>query len=143
MATQAETSTGVPAPDPDDTMRRSGRLSGRTWKYVAGRTIREFSEDQGPDSAAALTYYAVLSLFPALIAVFSLLGLVGQSGKAASTVLDILSQVAPKGTVSTLRGPIEQFAHAPGAGLAFVIGILLALWSASAYVGAFARALVR
>ena len=73
MATQAETSTGVPAPDPDDTMRRSGRLSGRTWKYVAGRTIREFSEDQGPDSAAALTYYAVLSLFPALIAVFSLL----------------------------------------------------------------------
>ncbi|KHK98291.1 ribonuclease BN [Microbacterium mangrovi] len=143
MATPTDTSSEPQSPDRADGRRHPDRLRGRTWKYVMRRTIREFGQDQGTDAAAALTYYAVLSLFPALIAVFSLLGVFGQSGNAAGAVLDVLSQVAPAGTVATLRGPIEQFAHAPGAGLALVVGILLALWSASAYVGAFARAMNR
>ncbi|HKT57228.1 MAG TPA: YihY/virulence factor BrkB family protein [Microbacterium sp.] len=134
----AETTGTHPQP-----ARPRGRLRLGTWKYVLKRTLREFSMHQCPDAAAALTYYAVLSLFPALIAVFSLLGVFGQSGAAATAVLGIIDQVAPGDTASALRGPIEQFAHAPGAGFALAVGIVVALWSASGYVGAFSRAVNR
>ena len=117
-------------------------LNKRSWKYVLGKTVREFSADQCTDAASALTYYAVLALFPALIAIFSLLGVVGQGDAAAGAVLGIIEDVAPD-AAEGLRGPIEQVASAPGAGLALVTGILLALWSASGYVGAFSRAMNR
>lgn len=118
-------------------------LTKRSWKYVFTKTVREFSSDQCTDIAAALTYFGVLALFPGLIAVFSLLGVLGQSDAAASTVLDIIDQVAPGGTADTLRGPIEQIAGSPGAGFALISGIVLATWSASGYVGAFSRAMNR
>ncbi len=118
-------------------------LHKRSWKYVLQKTIREFSSDQCTDIAATLVYFGVLALFPGLIAVFSLLGVVGQSDAAASTVLDIVGQVAPGGTSETLREPIEQLASSPGAGFALVTGIVLAIWSASGYVGAFSRAMNR
>lgn len=114
-----------------------------SWKHVLKRTFREFSRDQSPDLAAGLTYYAVLSAFPGLLAVFSLLGVLGQGQQAADAVLDIVAQVAPGGTADTLRGPIEELANSPAAGFALVSGIVLALWSASGYVGAFSRALNR
>ena len=114
-----------------------------SWKHVLKRTFREFSRDQSPDLAAGLTYYAVLSAFPGLLAVFSLLGVLGQGQQAADAVLDIVGQVAPGGTADTLRGPIEELANSPAAGFALVSGIVLALWSASGYVGAFSRALNR
>lgn len=123
--------------------RMSGRLDGRTWKYVLSRTVRGFSRHQGTDSAAGLTYYAVLALFPALIAVFSLLGLAGQSRATADAVIGIIRDVAPGDTATILSGPIQQVAHAPGAGFALVLGIVLAVWSASGYVGAFSRAMNR
>lgn len=119
------------------------QLDKRSWKYVAARTVRQFSANQCTDAAAGLTYYAILSMFPALIAVFSLLGLIGQKGEAAKTVLGLIEEVAPAGTAETLRGPIEQLAQAPGAGIALIIGILVAVWSASKYVGAFSRAMNR
>ena len=134
---------GSTAEDGTGPAHAATRLRPPTWRYVLSRTLREFSAHQCPDAAAALTYYAVLSLFPALIAVFSLLGVFGQSGAAANAVLDIIGQVAPGDTASALRGPIEQFAHAPGAGLALFTGIVVALWSASGYVGAFSRAVNR
>lgn len=114
-----------------------------SWKHVLKRTVREFSRDQCPDLAAGLTYYAVLSAFPGLLAVFSLLGVIGQGQQAADAVLDIVGQVAPGGAADTLRGPIEEIATSPGAGFALVSGIVLALWSASGYVGAFSRAMNR
>lgn len=118
-------------------------LHPRTWKYVAQKTMREFSSDQCTDIAAALTYFAVLSIFPGLIAIFSLLGVVGQGKAASEAVLEIVQQVAPGGTADTIRGPIEQIASSPAAGFALVTGILLAIWSASGYVGAFSRAMNR
>jgi membrane protein len=121
---------------PDDLHKRS-------WKYVLQKTIREFSSDQCTDIAAALTYFAVLSLFPGLIAIFSLLGVFGQGKAASDAVLGIIEQVAPGETVETIRGPIEQLADSPGAGFALITGILLAIWSASGYVGAFSRAMNR
>ncbi|APF34949.1 YihY/virulence factor BrkB family protein [Microbacterium paludicola] len=114
-----------------------------SWKHVLKRTVREFSRDQCPDLAAGLTYYAVLSAFPGLLAVFSLLGVIGQGQQAADAVLDIVGQVAPGGAAGTLRGPIEEMATSPAAGFALISGIVLALWSASGYVGAFSRAMNR
>lgn len=114
-----------------------------SWKYVARRTVREFSRDQCTDLAAALTYYAVLSLFPALLVVVSLLGVFGQGQATVDTVLTMVEDVGPSSAVDTLRGPIEQLVQAPTAGFALVIGLLGALWSASGYVGAFGRAMNR
>lgn len=118
-------------------------LHPRSWKYVLRKTIREFSSDQCTDIAAALTYYAVLSVFPGLIAVFSLLGVVGQGQAARDAVLGIVDQVAPGDTADVIRGPIEQIAGSPAAGFALISGIVLAIWSASGYVGAFGRGMNR
>ena len=118
-------------------------LSKPSWKYVLRRTIREFSRDQCTDLAAALTYYAVLSLFPALLVVVSLLGVFGQGQATVDAVLGMVDDLGPSSAVDTLRGPIEQLVAAPTAGLALVVGILGALWSASGYVGAFGRAMNR
>jgi membrane protein len=133
----------APPPESDAKPDSPQDLTKRSWKYVLTKSVREFSSDQCTDIAAALTYFGVLALFPGLLAVFSLLGVVGQEGRAADAVLGIVEQVAPGGTADTLRGPIEQIANAPGAGLALVSGIVLAIWSASGYVGAFSRAMNR
>ncbi|WP_336645633.1 YihY/virulence factor BrkB family protein [Microbacterium sp. USHLN186] len=145
MAEQHDTTTKqhAPAPDADRKPDSLTDVEKRSWKYILGKTAREFSADQCMDAAAGLTYYAVLSTFPALIAIFSLLGVFGQDGAAADAVLGILRDVAPADTVDALRGPIEQLSNAPGAGLALVTGLLVALWSASGYVGAFSRAMNR
>ncbi|MCR2792206.1 YihY/virulence factor BrkB family protein [Microbacterium sp. zg.Y625] len=143
MSQQQNTRTDAPHPDKADKPDKPTEISKRSWKYVLGKTIREFTADGCVDAAAGLTYYAVLAIFPALIAIFSLLGVVGQSGAAADAVLGIVEDVAPGGTADALRGPVEQLSAAPGAGLALIIGILVALWSASGYVGAFSRAMNR
>jgi membrane protein len=105
--------------------------------------MREFSDDQCTDLAAALTYYGVLALFPAIIAVISLLGLVGNPQRTVDALLGIIADLGQQDAVETLRPTIEQLANAPAAGLAFVTGLLGALWSASGYVGAFGRAMNR
>lgn len=139
----SEKTTSRPEPESDAKPDSPADLTKRSWKYVLVKSVREFSSDQCLDIAAALTYFGVLALFPGLIAVFSLLGVFGQGGESAKAVLEIVDQVAPGGTADTLRGPIEQLASAPGAGFALVSGIVLAIWSASGYVGAFSRAMNR
>jgi len=103
------------------------------------RTISEFRGDNLTDWAAALTYYAVLAIFPALIALVSILGLVGDS--ATQPLIDNLEQVAPGPASEILTDAINSIASSQGAaGLALVIGIAGAVFSASGYVGAFGRA---
>jgi membrane protein len=136
-------SADAPAPEHDAKPDSPDDLKKRSWKYVLVKTVREFSSDQCTDIAAALTYFGVLALFPGLIAVFSLLGVLGQGDAAASTVLGIIDDVAPGDTADALRGPIEEIASSPGAGFALISGIVLAIWSASGYVGAFSRAMNR
>jgi membrane protein len=115
-----------------------------SWKYVMRKTAREFSKDQCTDLAAALTYYAVLALFPAAIALLSLVGLVGQGPQTVKTLLGILQQIGAGSATQTLGKTLMSLANAPrAAGFAFVIGLLSALWSASGYVGAFGRAMNR
>lgn len=118
-------------------------MTGRSWRYVVGRTVREFSRDDCADLAAALTYYALLSIFPAAIALVSLLGVVGQGRQTTNALLDIVNDLGSPSAVDTLKGPLEDLSSASGAGIALVVGVLAALWSASGYVGAFGRAMNR
>jgi membrane protein len=103
------------------------------------RTVREFQDDNLTDWAAALTYYGILAIFPSLIALVSILGLVGDS--ATQPLIDNLEQVAPGPASEILTNAINSIASSQGAaGLALVIGIAGAVFSASGYVGAFGRA---
>ena len=105
------------------------------------RTVAEFREDNLTDWAAALTYYSLLSIFPALIAMVSLIGLFGDPVSTTRSLTDIVAELGPESAVETFSGPIESVASNRGAaGFAFVLGLAAALWSASAYVGAFMRA---
>jgi membrane protein len=118
-------------------------LSGPSRRYVVRKTIREFSRDQCTDLAAALTYYSVLAVFPAAIALTSLLGLVGQGTDAIDQVLGIVDRLGGASLVDSIRPSLEQLGSSQGTGLALVLGLLGALWSASGYVGAFGRAMNR
>lgn len=111
--------------------------------FALRNTVREFQEDECTDLAAALTYYAVLSLFPALLVMISLLGVFGKGRQTTDAVLDIVGDLLPASAVDTIRPTIQQLVEAPSAGLALIIGLLTALWSASGYVGAFGRAMNR
>jgi membrane protein len=105
------------------------------------RTATEFMEDNLTDWAAALTYYGLLALFPALIALVSLLGLFGDPETTTSSLTEIITSIGPESAAQTFSGPIESItANQSAAGFAFVAGLAVALWSASGYVGAFMRA---
>ena len=105
------------------------------------RTATEFSEDNLSDWAAALTYYGLLALFPALIALVSILGLIGDPKATTSTITEAIATIGPKSAAQTFAGPIRSIASNQSlAGFAFVLGLAVALWSASGYVGAFIRA---
>src|SRR3954463_6156374 len=114
-------------------------LPKRSWRDVLKRTWAEFRDDDLPDWAAALTYYGVLSIFPALIALVSILGLAGPS--ATQPLIDNLGAVAPGPAKDIFTSAITNLQRAQGtAGLVFVIGLAAAIWSASGYVAAFMRA---
>jgi len=114
-----------------------------SWIHVVRKTVREFSADQCTDLAAALTYYAVLALFPAAVAVLSLIGLVGQSEKTVDTLLQIMGDIGASGAADTLEPTLRQLAESQRSGFALVFGLLAALWSASAYVNGFSRGMNR
>jgi membrane protein len=124
--------------DPPSKPARIG-LSG--WRGVLVRTVKEFRDDHLTDRAAALTYYAVLSIFPALIALVSIVGLFGDPESTTESLTDIVSELGPESAASTFAGPIEQVTSNRGAaGVLLIVGIATALWTASGYIGAFGRA---
>jgi membrane protein len=130
-------------PDPEDSRKPDSPtdLTGRSWIYVLRKTLREFGDDHCTDLAAGLTYYAVLALFPAAIALVSLLGVVGQAQNSVKTVLDVLRPLVSPSTLNTIQPALTNIATSPGAGIGLIVGLLGALWSASGYVSAFGRAM--
>jgi len=121
-------------------LERKGHSPETSMGATLKRTFREFSEDHGTDWAAALTYYGVLAMFPAIIALVSIVGLVGDPATVTKTLTDIVSKASPS-AVETLKGPIESVTSSKGkSGIFAIIGIVLALNAASGYVGAFIRA---
>lgn len=131
------------APHPDDPRKPESppALEGRSWKFALKAAWAEFRRDECTDLAAALTYYAVLSLFPALLAVISLLGVFGEGESTTRTLLDLVERIGQEDAVDQLRDPIRQMTETNAAGFALVFGLAGALWSASGYVGAFGRAM--
>lgn len=114
-------------------------LRATSWGGVLKRTVSEFRRDNLTDLAAALTYYGVLAIFPALIALVSILGLIGHS--ATQPLIENLGKVAPGPAKSIFTSAIENIQRSQGtAGVIFVASFAGALWSASGYVAAFMRA---
>ncbi|WRZ93620.1 YihY/virulence factor BrkB family protein [Streptomyces sp. NBC_01007] len=115
------------------------RLPARAWWAAVWRTAKEFRDDELADRAAALTYYGVLSLFPALLVVVSLLGVMGQ--RVTDRLLDNVGRLAPGPAREILRDAVAQLGDSGSTGgVLAIVGLLTALWSASGYVGAFIRA---
>src|ERR1700729_926452 len=109
------------------------------WGGVLKRTIKEFKADHLTDLAAALTYYGVLAIFPMLIVIVSVLGLIGNS--VTQPLQQNLGAVAPGPAQTILKSAITNIqSHQSTSGLLFVVGLALALWSASGYIAAFMRA---
>ncbi|MEU9139979.1 YihY/virulence factor BrkB family protein [Streptomyces sp. NPDC048404] len=138
---------GVPAPEeagpgPEVEERAPDtptNLPRRAWGKVFSGSLREFKKDELTDRAAALTYYGVLALFPALLVLVSLLGITGKS--TADKVLDNLKQLTPGSARDILTGAVEQLQGNAGLGsLVPIIALVVAVWSASGYVAAFIRA---
>ena len=118
---------------------RPSQLPGGSWWAAVKRTVREFQVDNLKDWAAALTYYSVLSIFPALVVLVSLVDLAGRS--TIQTLLDNLGQVAPGSVNQILEGAIRSLQQTRGsAGVLALAGLAAALWSASNYIAAFMRA---
>ncbi|WP_225973163.1 YihY/virulence factor BrkB family protein [Nesterenkonia natronophila] len=109
--------------------------------FILKSTLREFTTDGCLDLAASLTYRMVLAIFPALIALVSLLSLFGQSGTTVTAVLDEAQGTVPAETWDTVQPALESILTAPAPGVGLIIGLLIALWSASSYVKAFGRAM--
>ena len=120
-------------------VRTPTELEKPSWSDVLKRTVQEFKDDHVVDWAAALTYYGVLAIFPAILALVSLLGLVGAS--ATQPLIDNLGTVAPGPAKEIFTGAVENLQKSQGTGgIFFVVGLAGALWSASGYVAAFMRA---
>src|SRR5689334_3303218 len=105
------------------------------WWNTAKRAFAEFRDDDCQTWAAALTYYAVLSLFPALLVLVALIGLVGQYPQTSDSILNIVGSIGPKSAVNTLRGTIEGVVrNKGGAGALLGFGLIVSIWSASGYI---------
>ena len=114
-------------------------LSKRTWMGTLKRTVREFKEDDLTLLAAALTYYGILSLFPALLVLLSLLGLAGQS--TIDTLLQNIGSLTPTAMREVITNAVRDLQSSnQAAGFALIAGLAGALWSASGYIGGFMKA---
>jgi membrane protein len=114
-------------------------MSKSTWMGTLKRTFREFKEDDLTLLAAALTYYGLLALFPALLVLLSLVGLAGKN--TIDTLLANIGSLAPGATKTVITNAVHNLQSSnKAAGVAFIAGLAAALWSASGYIGAFTKA---
>ena len=143
MNDEPELQTTAPEAEDERKPDTPREVTKRSWGYVARKTVREFIDDECPDRAGSLTYYGILALFPGLLAFASLLAIAGQGERAIDAVFRVLEPLAPAEVLDTVREPLEEFSSSPAAGLGFVTGLVIAIWSASGYVGAFSRAMNR
>ncbi|MFF1343088.1 YihY/virulence factor BrkB family protein [Streptomyces sp. NPDC058290] len=136
--TESNAAAGPSEPVEERAPDQPTELPARSWKAVLRGTVKEFQNDELADRAAALTYYGVLALFPALLVLVSLLGLAGES--TTTRLLDNLQQLTPGSARNVIRDAVEQLqAHSGVGSLMAIVGLVVALWSASGYVAAFIR----
>ena len=113
----------------------------RVVRLVLVRSVTEFFRDRGPDLAGSLTFYAVLSIFPALLVMISLLGVFGQGARTIDAIMEMVAEVSPPEILAPIRGPIESLVTTPAAGTALIVGSVVSLWTASRYVRGLGRAM--
>jgi membrane protein len=139
MTASSSQTSAKPAQDERQLPAQPTHLPRGAWPGILKRTVREYKADNLGDLAAALTYYAVLAIFPMLIVLVSLLGLLGQS--VTQPLIDNLGKVAPGAARQIFSSAINNIQSNQGtAGVLFVVGLVGALWSASGYIAAFMRA---
>ncbi|MFF8940312.1 YihY/virulence factor BrkB family protein [Streptomyces paradoxus] len=113
-------------------------LPRKSWLAVLKGSLREFKDDELTDRAAALTYYGVLALFPALLVLVSMLSLTGES--TTDKVTENVRELVPGSAGDIITRAVDQLQGNAGIGsLMAIVGLVLAVWSASGYVGAFIR----
>ncbi|GAB7044824.1 MULTISPECIES: YihY/virulence factor BrkB family protein [Catenuloplanes] len=131
----ADKSPASPEEGPDS----PAQLSGNSLWNAVKRTVTEFQDDNLTDWAAALTYYGVLSIFPGLLVLAAVLGLLGDD--TLTRVVDSIKPLLPTETGDILDSMAGQLSSADtSSGLIAILGLVGAFWSASGYVGAFMRA---
>lgn len=131
----------VPAPDGRQAAepQQLSDLKRASWRQILLRAMKQIKADELTDRAAALTYYGMLAIFPALLVLVSILGLLGHS--TTQSLVDNLGTIAPGGVRSFFQNIVNDAQSRRGAaGIAAIVGLVLALWSASGYVSAFMRA---
>ena len=133
----------TPAPDAPEKPESPTDLGRAGWRFTGKAALAEFQRDQCTDLAAALTYYSVLSVFPAILALVSLLGVFGQGKATTDALLDVLDRLGQDQVAALVEEPINAMSTSQAAGITLVIGLGGALWGASGYVGAFGRSLNR
>lgn len=149
MANEIEQSPDVnrDAPHPEDPRKPDNPtdIKPPNWRFVLKNAVREFGDDQMSDAAAGLTYYTVLSIFPAVIALVSILSLLGQGGDVIRTLIEDLQErgAIPVDAFRVIEPVMESLLETPAPGLGLILGIAVALWTASNYVKAFGRAMNR
>ena len=149
MANELEQDSGTQqgAPHPEDARKPDNPtdIKAPSWKFVAKNAVREFTDDQMSDAAAGLTYYTVLSIFPAVIALVSILSLLGQGGDLIRNLLQDLQDrgAIPVDAFETIEPVMNSLLETPAPGIGLITGIAVALWTASNYVKAFGRAMNR
>ncbi|MEP7762439.1 YihY/virulence factor BrkB family protein [Sanguibacter sp. 25GB23B1] len=133
------------APDPEDARKPDSPtdITKPSWRYIGAKTFREFLADQCTDLAAALTYYAVLAIAPGILALVSILGVVGNSEQIVDDLMNVLDEFVPASAAETIEPVVQEVSSSSAAGLALITGLVIALWSASGYVNAFGRAMNR
>ena len=135
------------APHPEDPRKPDtpAEIKPPNWRFVFKNAIREFGDDGLSDVAAALTYYTVLSIFPALIALVSILSLFGQSGDLLRNLIQDLQDrgAIPVDAMDVIMPVMDSLLETPAPGLGLFLGLAVALWTASNYVKAFGRAMNR
>lgn len=140
-ATGAPTAAIAPAAGTDVSPYSVARPPKSSWFHILRSALREFAADESIDLAAGLTFRGLLSVFPALVALVSILSLLGQGGSIITSVLDEAEKVAPTDTLSSARPFFESLLDTPAPGWGLILGLAIALWSASGYVKAFSRAM--
>lgn len=146
MAREGESSVKAEtAPDPDDPRKPENPTDMKkpSLMHALKSAVAEFNRDQCTDLAAALTYYSVLSIFPALLALTSIVGVFGDPEDTVQAVTELLRQAGQGDVAEELAGPIQSITQSPAAGFALVAGLLGAIWAASNYVNGFGRAMNR
>lgn len=124
-------------------LKQSDSVSTPSWWFVLRGTVREFLEDGLIDQSAALTYFTILSVFPAGITLVALVSLFGQDPANLRYLASELDGVIPAETLETGMLILDSVITSGSAGLGITAGTLIALWTASLYVRAFGRAMNR